>query len=142
MKGDVDEAVNAGAHALFFPHGLGHMLGLDVHDMEGLGENYVGYNETIRRSTQFGLSSLRFALPFIPGHVLTIEPGCYFIPELLLQWKNDNLFSGFINYKKAEEYMDVGGIRIEDNILITDNGRKLLGKPIPKTPEEIESVIS
>lgn len=142
MKGDVDEAVNAGAHALFFPHGLGHMLGLDVHDMEGLGEDYTGYNETVKRSTQFGLSSLRFALPFKPGHVLTIEPGCYFIPELLSQWKNDNLFSGFINYKKAEDFMDVGGVRIEDNILITDKGNKLLGKPIPKTPEEIESLVS
>lgn len=142
MKGDVDEAVNSGAHALFMPHGLGHMLGLDVHDMEGLGEDYVGYNEAITRSTLFGLSSLRFALPFQPGHVLTIEPGCYFIPELMAQWKGEKLHSGFINYKKAEEFMDVGGIRIEDNILITEYGHKLLGKPIPKTPEEIESLVS
>ena len=140
MKGDVDDAVSVGAHALFMPHGLGHMLGLDVHDMEGLGEDYVGYNDEVQRSTQFGLAFLRFALTFKPGHVFTIEPGCYFIPELMDQWKSEGKFKEFINYDKVITYRDFGGIRIEDNILITEKGHKLLGKPIPKTVSEIESV--
>jgi Xaa-Pro aminopeptidase len=140
MKGDVDEAVKEGAHALFMPHGLGHMMGLDVHDMEGLGENFVGYNEETKRSTQFGTAFLRFALPFKPGHVLTIEPGCYFIPELIGQWKAEGKFTEFINYDKIKNYMELGGVRIEDNILITPQGHRLLGKPIPKTVSEIESV--
>ncbi len=142
MKGSTDEAVASGAHALFMPHGLGHMLGLDVHDMEGLGENNVGYNENIKRSSQFGLAFLRFALPFQPGHVLTIEPGCYFIPELIDKWRAEKKFTEFINYNKIPDFMDVGGIRIEDNIAITDSGNRLLGKPIPKTAEEIEAVAS
>ena len=142
MKGYVDEAVAAGAHALFMPHGLGHMMGLDVHDMEGLGEDYVGYNDEVKRSTQFGLSFLRFALPYKPGHVFTIEPGCYFIPELIDQWKSEGKFKEFINYDKVITYKDFGGIRIEDNLLITEKGHKLLGKPIPKTVAEIESVCS
>jgi Xaa-Pro dipeptidase len=140
MKGDVGEAVAAGAHALFMPHGLGHMMGLDVHDMESLGENYVGYNDEIRRSTQFGLAFLRFALPFKPGHVFTVEPGCYFIPELIDQWKWEKKFTQFINYSKIESYMSIGGIRIEDDVLITEKGHKLLGKPIPKTVKEVEAV--
>ena len=142
MKGDTDEAVSAGAHALFMPHGLGHMLGLDVHDMEGLGENFVGYNEEVIRSTQFGLAFLRFALPYKPGHVFTIEPGCYFIPELIDQWGAEGKFRDFINYDKVRTYKDFGGVRIEDNLLITDKGHKLLGKPIPKTVSEVESVCS
>jgi Xaa-Pro aminopeptidase len=142
MKGSVDEAVAAGAHALFMPHGLGHMMGLDVHDMEGLGEDWVGYNHEVKRSTQFGLSFLRFALPYKPGHVFTIEPGCYFIPELIDQWKSEGKFREFINYDKVITYKDFGGIRIEDNLLITEKGHKLLGKPIPKTVAEIESVCS
>jgi Xaa-Pro aminopeptidase len=140
MKGDTDEAVAAGAHALFFPHGLGHMLGLDVHDMEALGENNVGYNDEVKRSSQFGLAFLRFALPYKPGHVFTIEPGCYFIPELIDQWKSEGKFKEFINWDKVVTYKDFGGIRIEDNLLITEKGHKLLGKPIPKTISEIESV--
>ncbi len=142
MKGNVDEAVAAGAHALFMPHGLGHMMGLDVHDMEALGENFIGYNDEIKRSTQFGTAFLRFALPFIPGHVLTIEPGCYFIPELIDQWNSEGKFKEFINYDKIRNYRDLGGIRVEDNILITPKGHRLLGKPIPKTVSEIESVCS
>ena len=142
MKGDVDEAVTSGAHALFMPHGLGHMMGLDVHDMEGLGENYVGYNDNVKRSDQFGLAFLRFALPFKPGHVLTIEPGCYFIPELMGKWKSERLHLEFINYDKAEKYLDFGGVRIEDDVLITESGHKVLGKPIPKTVEEVEAVCS
>jgi Xaa-Pro aminopeptidase len=140
MKGDVDEAVASGAHALFMPHGLGHMMGLDVHDMEGLGENNIGYNDEVKRSSQFGLAFLRFALPYKPGHVFTIEPGCYFIPELIDQWKAAGKFKEFINYDKVIAYKDFGGIRIEDNLLITEKGHKLLGKPIPKTVSEIESV--
>ena len=101
MKGDVDEAVAAGAHALFMPHGLGHMMGLDVHDMESLGEDNVGYDDSVKRSTQFGLAFLRFALPFLPGHVFTVEPGCYFIPELIARWKGEGNFTRFINYIKA-----------------------------------------
>jgi Xaa-Pro aminopeptidase len=140
MKGDMDEAVAAGAHALFMPHGLGHMMGLDVHDMEALGENFVGYNDEVKRSTQFGLAFLRFALPYKPGHVFTIEPGCYFIPELIDQWNSEGKFKEFINYEKVIPYKDFGGIRLEDNLLITEKGHKLLGKPIPKTVSEIESV--
>jgi Xaa-Pro aminopeptidase len=142
MKGDVAEAVEAGAHALFMPHGIGHMMGLDVHDMEALGENYIGYNEKVKRSDQFGHSFLRFALPYKPGYVLTIEPGCYFIPELITKWKAEGKFKEFINYVKIEKYMSIGGIRIEDNILITEKGHKVLGKHIPKTIKEIESVCS
>ncbi|MBN1388851.1 MAG: aminopeptidase P family protein [Bacteroidales bacterium] len=142
MKGDVDEAVARGAHALFMPHGLGHMMGLDVHDMEGLGESYVGYNDEVKRSDQFGLAFLRFALPFKPGHVFTIEPGCYFIPELMGKWKAERLHSEFINYSKAEQYLDFGGVRIEDDVLITETGHKVLGKPIPKEIEEIEAICS
>jgi Xaa-Pro aminopeptidase len=142
MKGDVDEAVEKGAHALFMPHGIGHMMGLDVHDMEALGENYVGYSDDVKRSDQFGLAFLRFALPYKPGHVFTVEPGCYFIPELITQWKSEGRLKEFINYSKIENYMSIGGIRIEDNILITEKGHKVLGKPIPKTIKEIESVCS
>lgn len=139
MKGDIDEAVAAGAHALFMPHGLGHMMGLDVHDMEGLGENYVGYNDQVKRSDQFGLAYLRFALPYKPGHVFTIEPGCYFIPELIDKWKAEKLHASFINFDEVDKFRDFGGIRIEDDLLITEDGHKLLGKPIPKTVEEVEA---
>jgi Xaa-Pro aminopeptidase len=142
MKGDTDEAVIAGAHALFLPHGLGHMMGLDVHDMEALGENYIGYNDEVKRSDQFGLAFLRFALPYKPGHVFTVEPGIYFIPELINLWKSEGKFRQFINYSKLTDYMSIGGIRIEDNVLITEKGHKLLGKPIPKTVKEVETTCS
>jgi Xaa-Pro aminopeptidase len=142
MKGDTAEAVAEGAHALFMPHGLGHMMGLDVHDMESLGENFVGYNDEVKRSTQFGLAFLRFALPFKPGHVFTVEPGCYFIPELITQWKAEGKHKDFLNYDKIEAYKDFGGVRIEDDVLITEKGHRILGKPIPKTVSEVESVCS
>ena len=142
MKGDVDEAVASGAHALFMPHGLGHLMGLDVHDMEALGENFIGYNDEVKRSEQFGTAFLRFALPYKPGHVFTVEPGCYFIPELIEKWKAEGKFKEFINYSKIDAYMSIGGIRIEDNVLITEKGHKVLGKPIPKTVKEVESVCS
>ena len=138
MRGDIESAVEAGAHALFFPHGLGHLLGLDAHDMEALGEEFIGYDESIKRSDQFGLSYLRFAKPFAPGHVLTIEPGCYFIPELVNIWKTQKKFVEFINYDKIQSYLNFGGVRIEDNILITENGSRVLGKPIPKTIDDVE----
>lgn len=142
MKGDTDDAVAAGAHALFMPHGLGHMMGLDVHDMEALGESYVGYNDEVKRSDQFGTAFLRFALPYKAGHVFTVEPGIYFIPELIGKWKAEGKFKDFINYGKLENYMSIGGIRIEDNVIITEKGHKVLGKPIPKTVKEIESICS
>jgi Xaa-Pro aminopeptidase len=140
MKGDPVEAVRKGAHALFMPHGIGHMMGLDVHDMESFGENHIGYSDAVKRSDQFGLAYLRFALSYLPGHVFTIEPGIYFIPELIERWKAEGKFKEFINYSKIEKYMTVGGIRIEDDVLITEKGHKVLGKPIPKTVRDIESV--
>jgi len=141
MKGDLDEAVAAGAHALFFPHGLGHMLGLDVHDMEGLGENYVGYNESLKRSEQFGLAYLRLGRELEPGFVVTNEPGCYFIPALIDQWKGEQKHAQFINYDQVEKFRGFGGVRIEDDVLITDSGSKVLGTPIPKTVDEVEETM-
>ena len=140
MKGDVDEAVAAGAHALFFPHGLGHMIGLDVHDMEDLGEDYVGYTDAILRSKQFGFRSLRMGRMLEPGFVLTVEPGCYFIPDLIDIWKAENKFTDFINYDRLEAYRDFSGVRIEDNVLITEDGHKILGPSIPKTVTEVEAI--
>ncbi len=142
MKGDVKSAVAEGAHALFFPHGLGHQMGLGVHDMEDLGENYVGYDETIRRSTQFGLAYLRFAKALQPGHVLTVEPGIYFIPALIEQWRAEKKFTDFVNYEKLAGYLKFGGCRIEDDVLITPAGKRVLGKPIPKTVKDIEKVMA
>jgi len=139
MKGNIEEAVSQGAHALFFPCGTGHMMGLDVHDMEDIGEVYVGHNGQ-PKSTQFGLKSLRLARPLEPGFVLTIEPGIYFIPELIDRWKSEKRFLDFINYDKVETYKDFGGIRNEENFLITSTGHKRLGKPKPKTIEEVESL--
>lgn len=137
VKGDVDEAVAAGAHAMFFPCGLGHMMGLDVHDMEDLGEQFVGYDNE-PKSTQFGLKSLRLARRLEPGFVLTIEPGIYFIPQLIDLWKAEKRFAGFLNYDMLEKYKDFGGIRNEEDFLITENGARLLGKPLPKAIEEVE----
>jgi Xaa-Pro aminopeptidase len=142
MKGDMNEAVKQGAHALFFPHGLGHQLGLDVHDMEDLGENYVGYDETVQRSDQFGLAYLRFAKKLKPGYVLTVEPGIYFIPALIDKWNAEKKFIDFIDYQKVEKFKTFGGIRIEDDVLVTDSGYRVLGKPIPKTIDEIEALMT
>lgn len=140
MKGNVEEAVAAGAHALFFPHGLGHMMGLDVHDMEDLGENYVGYTDTLKKSTQFGLAFLRLGKALEPGFVLTVEPGLYFIPELIDQWKAEGLHKDFIDYEKVAAYKDFGGIRIEDDYLITATGSRLLGDQLPKSIQAVEAV--
>lgn len=138
-KGDPMEAVKAGAHAMFMPCGLGHMMGLDVHDMENLGEVYVGYNGQ-PKSTQFGRKSLRLGRELEPGFVLTIEPGVYFIPELMDLWKNQNKFTEFINYDKLFQYRDFGGIRNEEDYLITADGARRLGKKIPLTTEEVEAI--
>jgi Xaa-Pro aminopeptidase len=138
MRGDTDAAVEAGAHALFFPHGLGHMIGLDVHDMEGLGEDLVGYDEQVTRSTQFGLAYLRMAKALKPGHVVTVEPGIYFIPALIDQWKSEQKHTEYINYDALAPYRDFGGVRIEDNVLVTDQGHRVLGPPIPKTLRDVE----
>ncbi|MGB8951543.1 MAG: aminopeptidase P family protein [Candidatus Aminicenantales bacterium] len=142
MKGDIDEAVHQGAHAIFFPHGIGHMLGLDVHDMEDLGENFVGYNDRIQRSRQFGLAYLRMAKELKPGFVLTVEPGIYFIPALIRKWRREKKFLSFINFSHVDKYMDFGGIRIEDNILVTADGHRVLGKPILKKVKMIEEMMT
>jgi Xaa-Pro aminopeptidase len=141
MKGNTQDAVAAGAHALFFPHGLGHMMGLDVHDMEHLGQIHVGYDGEIRPSSQFGLAFLRFGRRLQPGFVLTVEPGCYFIPALIDQWKAEGKHREFINYDEAEKYKGFGGIRIEDDILITETGCRVLGRPVPKTVGEVEALL-
>lgn len=139
MKGNTEDAVFAGAHALFFPHGLGHMMGLDVHDMENMGEDYVGYDEETERSDQFGLAYLRLARKLQPGFVVTVEPGIYFIPELIDQWKAENKHTDFIDYEKIEANKGFGGIRIEDDVLVTEDGHRVLGKSIAKTVEEVEA---
>lgn len=138
-KGNTSDAFEAGAHALFFPCGTGHMMGLDVHDMEDLGEIWVGYNGK-PKSTQFGLKSLRLAKPLQPGHVFTIEPGIYFIPELIDLWRSQNKFNEFINWEKVNRYRNFGGIRNEEDFVMTETGAKLLGKPKPKTIEEVEAL--
>ncbi|MCH7974376.1 MAG: aminopeptidase P family protein [Bacteroidetes bacterium] len=138
MKGNVNDAVANGAHAMFFPHGLGHMIGLDVHDMENLGENLVGYEKNAVRSNQFGLAYLRLARELKPGFVLTVEPGIYFIPQLIDKWRNEKINSRFINFNKVNKYRKFGGIRIEDDVLVTKSSHKILGKPIPKTVKEVE----
>ena len=139
MKGNAEDAVREGAHALFYPHGLGHMMGLDVHDMENFGEIWVGYNGQ-PKSTQFGRKSQRLAIPLEPGFVHTVEPGIYFIPELIDLWKGEKKFKDFINYDKVEEYRNFGGIRNEEDYLITETGARRLGKKIPLTPEEVEAL--
>lgn len=142
MKGDPAEAANKGAHTLFFPHGLGHPLGLDVHDLEGMGENLVGYDEEVIRSKEFGFAFLRFGRKLQEGFVMTIEPGIYFIPELIDIWKAENKLSEFINYDVVDTYRDFGGIRIEDDVLVTAGGYRVLGKPIPKTVADVEAMMN
>jgi Xaa-Pro aminopeptidase len=140
VKGDTEEAIAEGAHALFFPHGLGHMMGLDVHDMEDLGEINVGYSGEAK-STQFGLRSLRLAKELKTGFVLTIEPGIYFIPELIKLWKSEKRFEQYINYEIVENYLDFGGVRIEQDYLITDTSYRLLGRKKPMEISEIEQLM-
>jgi Xaa-Pro aminopeptidase len=142
MKGEASAAVDAGAHALFLPHGLGHMLGLDAHDMENLGEDLVGYAPDQARSDQFGLHALRLARPLAPGFVVTVEPGCYFIPALIEQWKETQRHAKFIDYETVEDFIGLGGIRIEDDVLVTPDGARVLGPGIPKAPDAVESLTS
>ena len=141
MQGNVDDAVGNGAHAMFFPHGLGHMMGMDVHDMEGLGEDYVGYDDETKRIQQFGTAYLRLGRKLEKGFALTSEPGIYFIPALFEMWRKEGKFTQFINYNKVEEYIGFGGIRLEDDILVTETGSKLIGKRIPVTIDEVEEVM-
>ena len=144
MKGNTDEAVRAGAHAMFLPHGLGHMMGMDVHDMEGLGQIYVGFDEETRPNLeQFGTNCLRMGRKLEEGFVLTDEPGIYFIPALIDDWKAKGHCKEFLNFEMLETYKDFGGIRIEDDILITKDGCRFLGtKRIPYHPEELEEIMS
>ena len=142
VKGDLDEMVAAGIAGLFQPHGLGHNMGLDVHDMEDLGENLVGYDPDQTRARQLGLGSLRMARRLVPGHVITDEPGIYFIPALIEKFKKEGLGQGFVNYAKLESYYDFGGIRIEDDVLITAEGARRLGqKRLPASVEEVEAAM-
>jgi Xaa-Pro aminopeptidase len=140
VKGDPAEAVAAGVHTLFFQCGLGHMIGLDVHDMEDLGEQYVGYSDTLKKSTEFGWKSLRLGRELKPGFVLTVEPGIYIIPELIDRWVAENKLSNFVDYNTLATYRDFGGIRIEDNFVITETGSRRLGKELPKTIAEVEAL--
>lgn len=143
MRGNTEEAVAAGAHALFMPHGLGHMMGLDVHDMEDLGQIYVGFDDEIRPSDQFGLASLRMGRRLQEGFVITDEPGCYFIPALIDQWKAEGKHKEFLNYEEIEKFKGFGGIRLEDDILITANGSRFLGKKrIPLYINEVEEIMN
>jgi Xaa-Pro aminopeptidase len=142
LRGDPAEAVAAGAHALFMPHGLGHMLGLDVHDMEALDEDLVGYGDELARSDRFGLRSLRLARTLEPGFVLTVEPGIYFIPPLIDRWREEGTHADFIDYEALEAWKDFGGVRIEDDVVVTEDGRRVLGEPIPKAIDEVEAALA
>jgi len=142
MKGDEKEAVAAGAHAMFFPHGLGHMMGLDVHDMEDLGQIYVGYDDEIQPVKQFGTAYLRLGKKLKPGFVITNEPGCYFIPALIDKWQSEGINKDFINFDKVNEYRDFGGIRLEDDILVTETGSEIIGERVPILPDKVEEIVS
>ena len=144
MKGDVDEAVRAGAHAMFLPHGLGHMMGMDVHDMEGLGQIYVGFDDETRPNLeQFGTNCLRMGRKLEPGFVVTDEPGIYFIPHLIDLWKKEGHCKEFLNFDLLEQYKDFGGIRLEDDLLITADGCRFLGtRRIPYHPQELEDFMA
>ena len=143
MKGDPAEAVAAGAHALFMPHGLGHMMGMDVHDMEGLGQTNVGYDDETRPSEQFGTASLRFARRLQEGFVVTDEPGIYFIPDLIDLWRSKGLYTDFLNYEAIERYKDFGGVRIEDDVLVTADGCRFIGSErIPYRPDDVERFVA
>lgn len=143
VRGDVQDMVEAGIAGLFMPHGLGHNMGLDVHDMEDYGENYVGYDDDQRRSPQLGLGSLRMARKLVPGNVITDEPGIYFIPALIEKWKSEKTDKGFVNYSKLESYYDFGGIRLEDDVLVTADGARRLGKErLPISPDDVEAAMA
>ena len=143
VNGDLDEMVSDGIGGLFMPHGLGHNMGLDVHDMEDLGEDLVGYDPGQKRSAQLGLGSLRMARKIVPGNVITDEPGIYFIPDLIALWKREGTDKGRVNYSKLEEYLEFGGIRLEDDVLVTPEGARRLGsKRLPISPDEVEQAMA
>ncbi|MGI9037661.1 MAG: aminopeptidase P family protein [Gemmatimonadota bacterium] len=142
LRGDPDDIVAEGAHALFFPHGLGHMMGLDVHDGEAISEELTGYGDGYERSDQFGLSALRLARPLRKGWVVTVEPGAYFIPPLIDTWRKERRHEDFIDYAALEGWRDFGGIRIEDDVLVTDDGHRVLGPPIPRRPDDVEAAMA
>jgi Xaa-Pro aminopeptidase len=143
VKGDLDEMVAKGIAGLFQPHGLGHNMGLDVHDMEDLGENLVGYDPDQTRAKQLGLGSLRMARRLKPGHVITDEPGIYFIPALIEKFKKEGLGYDFVNYSKLEGYYDFGGIRLEDDVLVTETGARRLGpQRLPVSPDDVEAAMA
>lgn len=143
VRGNVQDMVEAGIAGLFMPHGLGHNMGLDVHDMEDYGENYVGYDDDQSRSPQLGLGSLRMARKLMPGNVITDEPGIYFIPALIEKWKSEKTDQGFVNYQKLESYYDFGGIRLEDDVLVTADGARRLGKErLPISPDDVEAAMA
>ena len=143
VRGDVDEMLPLGISGLFMPHGLGHNMGMDVHDMEDLGENYVGYAEDQKRHPLLGLGNLRMARCLEPGHVVTDEPGIYFIPALIEQWKREGTDKGFVNYAKLVDYYDFGGIRLEDDVLVTEDGARRLGPyRLPIRSSEIEEIMA
>ncbi len=141
-RGDVDEAVELGAHAAFLQCGTGHMIGLDVHDMEALGEDLVGYDDQVRRSSLFGVAYVRLGRALEPDWVVAVEPGIYFIPELIDRWSAEGKFADFVDWQAVARYRDFGGIRIEDDVLVTAGGRRVLGRPIPKTVSEIEAAMA
>lgn len=143
VRGNTDDMVAEGIAGLFMPHGLGHNMGLDVHDMEDLGENLVGYGPGQKRSSQLGLGSLRMARKLVPGNLVTDEPGIYFIPALIEQWKQNGTDKGFVNYEKLESYYDFGGIRLEDDVLITADGARRLGaNRLPIAPDDVEAAMA
>ena len=143
VRGDVDEMVACGISGLFMPHGLGHNMGMDVHDMEDLGENNVGYGDERQRSPLLGMGNLRMARDLKPGHVISDEPGIYFIPALIEQWKREGTDKGFVNYAKLEDYYDFGGIRLEDDVLVTEDGARRLGsRRLPIKSSDIEEIMS
>ena len=143
VRGDVEEMVACGISGLFMPHGLGHNMGMDVHDMEDLGENYVGYGDERQRSPLLGMGNLRMARDLKPGHVITDEPGIYFIPALIEQWKSEGTDKGFVNYEKLAGYYDFGGIRLEDDVLVTTDGARRLGSQrLPITSSDIEAIMA
>ncbi len=143
VRGDVDEMVSLGISGLFMPHGLGHNMGMDVHDMEDLGENYVGYGDERQRSPLLGMGNLRMARNLKPGHVISDEPGIYFIPALIEQWKREGTDKGFVNYSKLEGYYDFGGIRLEDDVLVTADGSRRLGPHrLPIKSSDIEDTMA
>ncbi len=143
VSGDIDECLDLGIAGLFMPHGLGHNMGMDVHDMEDLGENLVGYDDDQSRSSQLGLGSLRMARRLKPGNVITDEPGIYFIPDLIELWKREGTDKGHVNYDKLKDYYTFGGIRLEDDVLVTKDGARRIGASrLPIAPDDVEEAMA